>query len=178
MKPNQGKCHLLVADIYHKYSLSHSYIYLDNAFLENEESVKLLGVQIDKNLDFEEHITSLVKEGNQKLYALMRISKYLTKDKLRLIMKTFIESQFNYCPLLWMCHSRELNRKINKLHERTLRVVYKNNYLTFEELLNMDDSFTIHERNLQKLATEMYKVKHNLCPKPFQELFTPAIRMF
>ena len=40
----------------------------------------------------------------------------------------------------------------------------------------MDDSFTIHERNLQKLATEMYKVKHNLCPKPFQELFTPAIR--
>ena len=75
-----------------------------------------------------------------------------------------------------MCHSRELNRKINKLHERTLRVVYKNNDLTFEELLNMDDSLTIHGRNLQKLATEMYKVKHNLCPKPFQELFTPAIR--
>ena len=176
MKPNQGKCHLLVADINHKYYSSHSYIYLDNAFLENEESIKLLGVQIDKNLDFEEHITSLVKEGNQKLYALMRISKYLTKDKLRLIKKTFIESQFNYCPLLWMCHSRELNRKKNKLHERTLRVVYKNNDLTFEELLKMDDSFTIHERNLQKLATEMYKVKHNLCPEPFQELFTPAIR--
>ena len=56
MKPNQGKCHLLVADINHKYYSSHSYIYLDNAFLENEESVKLLGVQIDKNLDFEEHI--------------------------------------------------------------------------------------------------------------------------
>ena len=92
MKPNQGKCHLLAADINHKYYSSHSYIYLDNAFLENEESVKLLGVQIDKNLDFEEHIISLVKEGNQKLYAVMRISKYLTKDKLRLIMKTFIES--------------------------------------------------------------------------------------
>ena len=39
----------------------------------------------------------------------------------------------------------------------------------------MDESFTIHERNLQKLATEMYKVKHNLCPKPFQELFTHAM---
>ena len=167
---------MLAADINHKYYSSHSYIYLDKAFLENEESVKLLGVQIDKNLDFEEHITSLVKEGNQKLYALMRISKYLTKDKSRLVMKTFIESQLNYCPLLSMCHSRELNRKINKLHERTLRIVYKNNELTFEEFLNMDDSFTIHERNLQKLATEMYKVKHNLCPKPFQELFTPAIR--
>ena len=54
--------------------------------------------------------------------------------------------------------------------------MYKNNDLTFEELLNMDDSFTIHERNLQKLSTEMYKIKHNFCPKPFQELFIPAIR--
>ena len=75
-----------------------------------------------------------------------------------------------------MCHSRELNRKINKLHERSLRVVYKNRDLTVQQLLENDKSFTIHERNLQKLAVEMYKVKHNLCPKPFQELFTPTTR--
>ena len=91
-------------------------------------------------------------------------------------MKTFIESQFNYCPLVWMCHSRDLNHKINKLHERALRVVYKTKRLTFDELLELDESFTIHERNLQKLATEMYKVKRNLCPKPFQDLFTPTLR--
>ena len=184
MKPNQGKCHLLGADIKYKSYTSNSYIYLHNAFLENEESVKLLGVTIDQNLDFEEHITLLIKEGNKKLHALMRIAKYLTQDKLRLIMKTFIESQFNYCPLIWiwiwiwiwMCHSRGLNQRINKLHERTLRVVYKNSKLTFEQLLEKDESFTIHEKNLQKLAIEMYKVKHNLCPKLFQELFIPVIR--
>ena len=91
-------------------------------------------------------------------------------------MRTFIESQFNYCHLIWMCHSRDLNRKINKLHERALRAVYKDKHLTFEQILNRDGSFTMHERNLQKLAVEMYKVKHNLCPKPIQELFIPAIR--
>ena len=176
MKPNQGKCHLLVADIDHKSYSSNSYIYLDNTFLENEESVKFLGVTIDQNLDFEEHITLSLNEGNKKLHALMRIAKYLTQDKLRLIMKTFIESQFNYCPLIWMCHSRDPNQRINKLHDRALRVVYKNSKLTFEQLLEKDELFTIHERNLQKLAIEMYKVKHNLCPKFFQELFTPAIR--
>ena len=52
MKPNQNKCHLLIADVMHKYYYSNSYIYLDNAFIENEESGKLLGVQIDQNLDF------------------------------------------------------------------------------------------------------------------------------
>ena len=75
-----------------------------------------------------------------------------------------------------MCHSRGLNQRINKLHERALRVVYKNNKLTFEQLLEKDESFTMHEKNLQKLAIEMYKVKHNLCPKLFQEPFTPVIR--
>ena len=139
MKPNQGKCHLLVADINHKNYSSKSHIYLENAFLESEDSVTLLGLQIDQNLDFEEHITLILKEANKKLHALMRIKRYLTQDKLRLIMKTFIESQFNYCPLVWMCHSRDLNNRINKLHERALRVVYERKDLTFEEFLRFDE---------------------------------------
>ena len=170
MKSNNDKCHLIVANTNNRSYSSTSYIYLDNAFLESEESVKLLGVKIDKDLNFNEHITNLLKKGNQKLHALMRISKFLSEDKLKLIMKTFIESQFNYCPLLWMCHSRTLNQKINKLHERALRVVYKDSNLTFQQLLEKDNSFTIHDRNLQKLAIEMYKVKHNL--SPIQELFS------
>ena len=170
MKSNNDKCHLIIANTNNRSYSSTSYIYLDNAFLESEDSVKLLGVRIDKDLNFNEHITNLLKKGNQKLHALMRISKFLSEDKLKLIMKTFIESQFNYCPLLWMCHSRTLNQKINKLHERALRVVYKDSNLTFQQLLEKDNSFTIHDRNLQKLAIEMYKVKHNL--SPIQELFS------
>jgi hypothetical protein len=101
----------------------------------------------------------------------MRISKYLTSDKLKILVNAYIDSQFNYCPLVWMFHSREANKKINRLHERALQLVYKDQTLTFQQLLEKDKSFTIHERNLQKLATEMYKVKHSLCPKPFADLF-------
>ena len=50
-----------------------------------------------------------------------------------------------------MCHNRTLNNKINKLHERALRIVYKNDELTFRELLDKDNSTTIHQRNLQRL---------------------------
>ena len=171
MKPNNDKCHLIVATPNKRSYTSKSFIYLDNEFLESEDSVKLLGVNIDKDLNFNKHVTNLIKKGNQKLHALMRISKFLSRDKLRLIMKTFIESQFNYCPLIWMFHNRTLNTKINKLHERALRVVYKDDNLTFQELLEKDKSFTIHERNLQKLAIEMYKVKHNLSPLPIQDIF-------
>ena len=86
-------------------------------------------------------------------------------------MKTFIESQFKYCPLLWMFHSKKLSKRIDKLHERALRVVYKDKNLTFEELLEKDNSYNTHHRNLQHLAILMYKVKNNLVPTPVQEIF-------
>ena len=60
------------------------------------------------------------------MYALARTAGFLSSDKLGIIMKTFIESQFNYCPLTWMFNSRQLNAKINILHERVLRIVHKN----------------------------------------------------
>ena len=77
-------------------------------------------------------------------------------------MKTLIESQFNYYPLTWMFCSRTLNNKINKLHERSLRIVYKKPTLNFQELLELGNSFCIHHKNLQKLATEMFKIKNKI----------------
>ena len=68
---------------------------------------------------------------------------------------------------------QEMQKRIDKLHERALRVVYKDENLTFEQLLEKDEGFTIHERNLQKVALLMYKVKHGLCPSPVQAIFTP-----
>ena len=70
-----------------------------------------------------------------------------------------------------MFHNRTLNNKINRLHERALRIVYPNTNLTFEELLEIDNSVTIHHKNLQRLATEMYQVKHNLSPEPVCKIF-------
>ena len=75
-------------------------------------------------------------------------------------MKAFITSQFSYCPLVWMFHSRNLNNRVNKIHERALRLVYKNEtFLYFDDLLKRDRSVTIHQKNLQILATEIYKTK-------------------
>ena len=158
MKSNDGKSHLLIAN---QENVSVS---LGNEIIEATNSVELLDEKIDKNLDLNDHVSILCKKGNQKLHAVARITKYLSKDKLNIIMKTLVQSHFNYCPLTWMFHNRTLNNKINNLHERALRIVYKNDDLTFQELLDMDDSITIHQRNLQRLATEMYKVKNKISP--------------
>ena len=155
MKSNDDKCHLIAAN---KENVS---LDLECHNIVSSNTVKLLGVYIDKQLNFNEHVSKLCKKGNQKLQALARISRYLSKDKLKILMKTFIESQFNYCPLVWMFHNRTINNKINRLHERALRLVYKDDKLSFQELLDKDGAVKIHERNLQRLAVEMYK------PVPF-----------
>ena len=73
-------------------------------------------------------------------------------------MKSFIMSQFSYCSLVWLCLGRTLNNKINKLYERALRLVYDDRQPTFEELLNIDNSVTIHHSNLQVLTADLYNV--------------------
>ena len=80
-------------------------------------------------------------------------------------MNAFFDSQFNYCPIIWMFHSRNLNNKINRLHERCLRVIYNDKTSSFEQLLENDNSVSIHYRNIQALAVEMYKVTNGLSPE-------------
>ena len=117
MKSNRDKSHLLIVNG------QEENITLGNKEIVAEKSVKLLGIIIDNKLNFNEHVTRLCKKANQKLHALARISKYLSTEKLRILMEAFIDSQFNYCPFIWMFHSKQLNTKINKLHERALRKV-------------------------------------------------------
>ena len=95
----------------------------------------------------------------------------MSLEKRRTLMKAFIESQFNYCPLIWMLHSRTLNNKINRIHERALRTVYCDYNSSFNELLDKDGSFTVHQSNVQSLAIEIYKYLNDLSPAILSEVF-------
>ena len=75
-------------------------------------------------------------------------------------MNAFIKPNFSYCPLDWLFHSRSLNNKINRLYKKVLRLSNRNKItLSFEELLKEAETVNIHQRNLQILATEIYKAK-------------------
>ena len=110
-------------------------------------------------------------KAQRKLSVLARIRKYLDFNKLRTIFKTFFESQFKYCPLTWMFYSKTTNNKINNLHKRFLRLVYDDYRSTFEELLQKDNSFSVHHYNIQTLCVELYKVYNNILQTVFSDLF-------
>ena len=70
-----------------------------------------------------------------------------------------------------MLHSRELNNKINRIHERSLRSVYSDKTSTFQELLDKDNSVSVHHKNIQVLATEVYKTVNGLAPTIMNSVF-------
>ena len=96
---------------------------------------------------------------------------YMELGKIRMLMNAFFNSQFNYCSVIWVCHSRALNNKINILHERCLGIIYNDKTSTFKELLEKDNSVSIHYRNIQALAVEMYKVANGMSPEIMNEIF-------
>ncbi len=167
MKLNEDKCHFILFGTNEKVN-----IHIGEAQIEESDEEKLLGIDLDKKLSFKKHVRTLCKKASQKLHALLtRISVYMEPDKLKLLMKTFVMSQFSYCPLVWMFHDRNLNNEINKIHERALRIAYKDDVSSFEDLLKIDNSVTVHQRNLQLLMVEIYKTKFNLNPAFMKQIF-------
>ena len=99
---------------------------IGNSRINESDYEKLLGVIFDKKLSFKKHVEDLSKKANQKLHALARWSNYIDPIKSEILMNSFIRSQFNYCPLVWMFHDRATtNSKLNRIHERASRLVCK-----------------------------------------------------
>ena len=100
-----------------------------------------------------------IKITSGKLNALVKIAPFKGSYKRRIprnylnkhpayTRMSFFNSQFNYCPLIWMCHRRTINR----LLERCLRVIYSDKQSLFSELLEKNSSVSVHMRNIESLA--------------------------
>ena len=118
MKANSGKSHLLMSGT----EATHANV--DGSMIKSSQKEILLGINLDSELKFEDHVNFMCKKASQKLYALARIAPFMDLKQRRNIVKAFVESQFRYCPLIWMFHRRGLNNKINHIHERALRIIF------------------------------------------------------
>ena len=148
MNVNPGKCHIPLST---KIAID---VHLEEAFTISSSCENLIEIAIDSDLKFDKHICD---EVSKKINVLYRVTGYMSLEKRRILMKTSAESQFGYCSLIWMLHSRTLNDKINRPQERALRIAYSDCKSSFNALLARDGSFSIHHRIIQSVAIEIYK---------------------
>ena len=111
---NAGKCHLLAS------SETAADLHISDARDSNKKWVKLLGINLERRLNFDFPLDKVIKKTSKNCHAL---SNYMDSNKKLVLMNGFVKSQFSYYLFGWMFHSSNLNNKINRLHEKALRLV-------------------------------------------------------
>ena len=168
LKANPGKFQFMILGdtSHHKHILK-----INSIKVEASDDILLLGIAIDKKLTFKQHTENLCRKAQYKLHVLRRIRKFLTIEKSKILGNAFIDSQFNYAPLLWMFCRKTLYSKIEKIHHKTSKVIYESND-TYDNLLLQSNTVSVHQRHLRFLMTEMYKSISQLNPEFMWSYFT------
>lgn len=143
-----------------------------NNEIKSESLVTLLGVTIDNRLTFDEHISKLCKKASMQLNAIQRLSKYIGPRELEVMLNSFIYSNFNYCPLVWHFSSNKSLEKIEKIHQRCLRLVLNDYDSDYKTLLEKSSKDTMKLRRIKALAIEIYKTINDLNPSFMKNIFT------
>ena len=146
-------------------------INIGNFKIQGTNTVKLLGVTLDRKLSFSNHISDICSKADNKIRALLRIRKFLNTRKALQLCDAFIMSHFRYCPLIWMFSSKGDNRKIDSTQARALRVVLFNFALSRNELYSSLNVVPIHTTCLQFLLIEVFKSIHKLNPEFMWDMF-------
>ena len=138
---------------------------------ESYECMKLLGVNIDSQLNFAEDIGSVCKKSSQRMGVIMRLRNSIpTNAKLQLY-KAAVLPHLTCCRTTWHFCKASDSRKLERVQERGLRAVFCDNSFSYEQLLTLAKLPTLMNRRLQDILCLMYKVKHNLSPKYICDLF-------
>jgi hypothetical protein len=167
LKPNPSKFQMLVIG---EKNLPIC-IRVGDLVLNAKNSVELLGITIDCNLTFFEHIKSLCVKARYKVWSLNRIRRFLDNRQLILLFNAYIVSTFSYAPVVWMFCSKTLSKEITRVHKRALRAVFSDFVSSYEILLQNCNFKSIHDLHLSQLLCEVYKTVNRLNPIFMQNLF-------
>ena len=121
--------------------------------MQRSDCEKMIMVKTDCQLKFHEHVKTWRSKANNKLKAFGRATPHTIVQKKKMLMSSFFNAQFNYCPLIWMLHHRRNNNIIRNFYERCLRLIYNDKNSSYEELIT--------KRCLSFYALQKYTRFHN-----------------
>ena len=175
MKLNTDKCNLLLN------TQDQTFLKIGNFNIKNSFSKKLLGITFDCKLKFSNHIEDICKKATRRLsgivqIVLSRIVPYINISRRKILMNACFRSQVNYCTLIWMCYNRSLNRKMNRSHERCLRVIYSDKKSSFDDLLDKNESVSIHHPTFKNYVSKYSKFLKVKTIKMWMKFFVSGMR--
>ena len=147
------------SDMCNQYTLN-----IDGNQVTPEKSVKLLGINIDNKLSFDEHLSSLCKKASNQLNVIGRLHRDLGFKEKEVLINSFAYANFNYCPLIWHFCSAKSVREIEQIQTRALKILYSDFDSDYKTLLDKSGKCTMEVKRFITLGLEVFKTLNNLNP--------------
>ena len=128
---------------------------IGDKIIKASSSVKLLGVQIDDQLNFNLHISNICRSAANQLNALIRLKHFLDFEEKKTMINSYFYSKIKYCPLVWMFSSAKSLNKVESLQKRALRFLYDNYDSSYESILKIAAKSTMNVNRLRNLCIEI-----------------------
>ena len=136
-----------------------------------QSSVKLLGITIDDTLSFNKQVEYICRKAGRQVNAMMRLCNALDTEVKEIIYKSFIHSNFNYCPAVWLICSESNLDKLSKLQYRALKFVYNDFMSDYESLLLKGNHSSVSVHLMHSIAIEVYKCIKGTSPEYLSDIF-------
>ena len=146
-------------------------IHINNNKIKRVHKSKVVGVQIDDQLNWNEHIKYISKKINSGLGALKRIRPYVSIKMLKTVYNALIQSHLDYCCEIWDSLGKTLADKLQIFQNKAARIILRAEYDTSSEtVLNAMNWDKLVERRAKRKALLMFKIIHNLAPVSLKKL--------
>ena len=170
MMVNPGKFQAIIIDKKKKCHTNET-LKIGDKIIKASSSVKLLGVQIDDQLNFNLHISNICRSAANQPNALIRLKRFLDFEEKKTLTNSYFYSNFNYCSLVWMFSSAKSLNKVESLQKRALHFLYDNYDSSHESILNIAGKSTMNVNSLRSLCIEIFKTLNNINPAIMNEIF-------
>ena len=154
-----------------KSNLTNIPLTIDNQTIKSVPSVELLGIHLDDKLNFNLHVSNICRSTANQLNALIRLKHYLSFNAKRVLINSYIISNLNYCPLVWMFSTAKSLNKIESLQKRAPRFSYNDYTISYEGLLEKAGKVKMNVYRLRNLCVEIYKTIKKLNPEFMNDIF-------
>jgi hypothetical protein len=175
MKANPDKFQALYLNKRHKEQINFN---IENYVIPPEESVKLLGVEFDRDLTFDNHINNICSKASKQINALRRISNLLTKDSKLTIYNSFINSTLNYCPIVYSTFSKTSFKQLEKIQKRALRLVHNDYTSSYATVLSQCNKPSIGVLRMRQTAVQVFKILKGFSPPIPPTYFEPYVQQY
>ena len=154
-----------------KSNLTNIPLTIDNQTIKSVPSVELLEIPLGDKLNFNLHISNICRSAENQLNALIRLKSYLSFNAKRVLINSYIISNFDYCRLVWMFSTAKSLNKIESLQKRALRFLYNDYSISCEGLLEKAGKVKMNVYRLRNLCVEIYKIINKLNPEFMNNIF-------